>query len=672
MLRTAPAVAPQLTNTGVWHAQSILVSGTSVYRAGEFLYQDYLYDDAGANGGVPDPQNPWIGPSQPFGDGEDFSMPVGTYTYPTGPGYFNNAADLVEFRVKPLADATAFRVTLNSLSDPSLVGFTIALGESLAPVAYPFGANVSGPAQLFVTVHGTTGVVADAASGKTLGPASVSVDTYRHQFQVLVPHSTWNPGTSTVRMAIGVGVWDNANNRYLIPAPTRSTTQPGGGGTLEKPPAFFNVGFRYDEQPGSLVPTMPVHSNWWMERSQAESLARGDMTPFTDYVSFAKLRGNVTDTSGVPTTGLITRILASHFSLGQGVDTSAAVDFVGNLQPYAIYVPRQSTPVPYGLTLYVHGTTSNYQWISGTRQMTQLASRGTGTILVSPEGRTPAGSYSNLYTDADVFEAMADVAHHYPINTAFEIISGYSGGGSGTYVLAEHFPDLFAKAFPQAAAASGNLASLRNVPVLNWNCWASEFGEGPASQAAAPNIFNLGYRYELDEFTPGNHECLSYNDQYDVAASWLGTTTVDPNPPHVTYVVDPKFDNSTLGLNADHAYWLSGLSLRSSTSSTGTIDVFTHGFGQGDPPASGEQLGTGSLVGGDVFPVFVYTSEYQTWGPTPTIPVADQLDITATNINTVTIDPSRAHVDCNAKLKVTTDGPLTVILTGCTGNHTFG
>jgi hypothetical protein len=55
ILYEPPATAPQLTNSGIWHAAPILVSGASSYRDGEFLYQDFLYDDHGANGGVRDP-----------------------------------------------------------------------------------------------------------------------------------------------------------------------------------------------------------------------------------------------------------------------------------------------------------------------------------------------------------------------------------------------------------------------------------------------------------------------------------------------------------------------------------------------------------------------------------------------------------------------------------------
>src|SRR5687767_6649369 len=44
------ADAPQLQNTGNWNAAPILVSGTTAYRDGEFLYQDWIYDDTGALG----------------------------------------------------------------------------------------------------------------------------------------------------------------------------------------------------------------------------------------------------------------------------------------------------------------------------------------------------------------------------------------------------------------------------------------------------------------------------------------------------------------------------------------------------------------------------------------------------------------------------------------------
>src|SRR5436853_4445187 len=117
ILYRGAARSPQLANAGIWKAQPILVSGTTAYRRGEFLYQDYLYDDNGARQ-TPDPNDPRSA-------GNLFSKPNGTYTYPTSSTYANNAADFVELRVKPLKTSTAFRVSLNTLKDPKLVAFSI-------------------------------------------------------------------------------------------------------------------------------------------------------------------------------------------------------------------------------------------------------------------------------------------------------------------------------------------------------------------------------------------------------------------------------------------------------------------------------------------------------------------------------------------------------------------
>src|SRR3954453_8324289 len=87
LLYAKPAVAPQLTNAGIWHAQPILISGATAYHQGEFLYQDYLYDDNGAQ--------ETVDPGDPRTAGNLFSKQTGTYTYPTDPKYASNAADVV-------------------------------------------------------------------------------------------------------------------------------------------------------------------------------------------------------------------------------------------------------------------------------------------------------------------------------------------------------------------------------------------------------------------------------------------------------------------------------------------------------------------------------------------------------------------------------------------------
>jgi len=696
ILYETPAVAPQLTNTGIWQAPPILVSGTTAYRDGEFLYQDYLYDDHGARE-VLDPTDPRAG-------GDTFSKPNGTYTYPTGPGYNDDAADLVEFRVKPTATTTAFRVSLNTLENPSLVAFSIALGGRPGRThPFPDGANVVAPASLFLTVQPSgSELVADlvhaGSDAPVTGPApTVTVDMQRRQIEVDVPHQDWNPGESTVRMAMGVGLWNSATGSYLLPQATASTTEPGGAGLAAHPAAFFNVAFRTAEPLPSITAGAGaiIDAAWWRDQQQGTALAQGDISPFYADVSFAKLMKDVTDNSDIPTSGPMDRILASHFEPAQGADFSSECglagaeepstcvpEYQGNLQPFAVYVPPGGAPAGgYGLTLLLHSLSANYNQYLGTRNQSEFADRANPSIVITPEARGPDQEYEGLGA-ADVFEAWAEIASLYPLNPAYTDITGYSMGGIGTFKLGAQFPDLFARAQPTVGFETNNdvLASLRNLPVLMWNESADELVNASDYAQTAAKLAGLGYRYELDVYQPcanslcsplfPNHLMLGINDQFAPAAAFLGSATVDPNPAHVTYVVDTARDRPGYGIVGDHAYWVSGLTLRSQSHTStngdpeGEIDVFSHGFGTTDPAASGDKPGIGTLTGGNMGPL-QFASVSQTWRAAPAAPASDTLDVTATNIATASIDVSRAHVDCGVHVNVTSDGPITIDLPGC-------
>ncbi len=71
------------------------------------------------------------------------------------------------------------------------------------------------------------------------------------------------------------------------------------------------------------------------------------------------------------------------------------------------------------------------------------------------------------------------------------------------------------------------------------------------------------------------------------------------------------------------------------------------------------------MLAGGLLPALTYVRQYQTWGPVPSAPAADALDIQATNLAAVTVDPGRAHVDCRARVSVRSDGPIRVTLAGC-------
>ncbi len=702
MLYRKPARSPQLANAGIWHAKPILISGTSAYRSGEFLYQDFLYDDHGAKGTSRDSGDPRSG-------ADTFSAPNGTYTYPTNPRYANNAADLVELRVKPRRRATAFRLTLNTMKNPGLVASTIAIGSSTEERQIPFGANTTSPAELFLTVHGHKAVLDDAASGKQVGPSPrVSISKRRRQIQVLVPHSAWDPGRRTVRLAAGVGLWDKAANRYLIPDDSATATTPGGASGLSSPSAFFNVAFRYSE-PNPDISDMNgagvlVNPAWWRDRAQAAALSAGTIEPFHVDVDFGKLARQVSDPGhakpwGIPTSGPMNRILVSHFETKQGEDfsegcgqpTNCLGELRGRLQPYAIYVPDKPAPAKgYGLTLLLHSLGANYNQFAGSRNQSQFANRGPGSIVITAEGRGPDGWYYGQ-AGADTFEMWADVARRYRLNPDWTDISGYSMGGYATYKFATQYPDLFARAqptvgppglgiwvppndpVPGGAGSNTNrmLASVRNIPFLIWDGTNDELVPVPGPVAQAQTFDDLGYRYTFDLFAPPvDHFLLAANDEYAPAAKFLGTAKVDRNPPHVTYVVNPTMDFAKDGTVADHAYWLSNLKLRDTSGDApiGQIDARSEGFGVGDPPTHATTHTSGTLTGGNLGSL-TYAEDAKTWGKAPKRPKANTLHIDAENIRSVTIHPKRAKLECRGpfepRLRVKTDGPLTIRFAGC-------
>jgi hypothetical protein len=114
------------------------------------------------------------------------------------------------------------------------------------------------------------------------------------------------------------------------------------------------------------------------------------------------------------------------------------------------------------------------------------------------------------------------------------------------------------------------------------------------------------------------------------------------------------------------------------------IDVVSHGFGADDAPALTTQSADGTLVckTGPCRPAALvcapgtscdvpmeprYTNRSKSWGAPATTARKNEVVLKATNIAEVTIDPKRAQVDCDAVVRLESDGPITVSLAGCSG-----
>jgi pimeloyl-ACP methyl ester carboxylesterase len=442
---------------------------------------------------------------------------------------------------------------------------------------------------------------------------------------------------------------------------------------LDEPvPHIYEPGTANTIAEGSV--TVKLDGSWWRERRQADVLATGDVSEFNAQVDFGKLRARVADESLVPKTGHMDRIMASHFEFGQGADynavclTSKAAEctgrFPGQLQPYAVFVPAKPLPPRgFGLVVSMHGLSANYNEFLGSHEAAQMGEEGTGSIFASPESRGPDGGYAS-YAEADVFEMWADVARHYRLNPDRTDVTGYSMGGGGTYRLASRWPDLWARAFPIVGppTSGASFTSLRNIPVMAWYGQNDELVGPEMSDMAFLNAQKAGLRYDHWVFTPAGHVTEGNNDEYTPAAEFFGENPIDRNPFHVTYVVDRSL-NTVAESPADHAYWISGLTIRTA-GSTGKIDAFSHAAGVGDPPALPVAASAGTLNGGSHGPL-PYSRRTLAWGPAPVQPKADRIDVTATNLATATIEPRRAGIDCKAQIEVVSDGAFELTLAGC-------
>ena len=184
VLYERPSAAPQLSLRAPFRAAPLLVSGTDALRRGEYLYQDFLFDDRGADT-VP-------GAGRQRDSGGRFSFSAGDVQYPSDERYAQNAADFVEVRVTRTRDHVVYRVTLNTVkaADATIVGIGIDTDRSGgAAVAWPGGAGISSPGlDAFVLAWGTGGKLLTRPGGDPalstetpLGPGAVTISRHTNQ-----------------------------------------------------------------------------------------------------------------------------------------------------------------------------------------------------------------------------------------------------------------------------------------------------------------------------------------------------------------------------------------------------------------------------------------------------------------------------------------------------------
>jgi dienelactone hydrolase len=328
VLYESPASAPQLENANGWEAEPLMVSGADAYVDGEFLYQDFVYDDYGANTTAlplpptPEPNGevqsellpsalnepiPELTPIEEY-IGMAYGAATGDVVYPTDDStYRNNAADLLEFRARTVnagEQKVTYRITLNTMTEAGVAAAAIGIDKSGFEESDESGDNALPLDDLTDTldenttidealgIGGSSGtdwgygigelgvdldhVLVTWGDGAELDGSSEGVDVAvserRNQIDVTVPLA---PAGETWRHYLVVGLFDEDEKEFTAIQNSPGETHPGGA-QLGSPPPVFNVGFRSSEQEPMGAPNIePEDLSQELEQTLSGIGARG-------------------------------------------------------------------------------------------------------------------------------------------------------------------------------------------------------------------------------------------------------------------------------------------------------------------------------------------------------------------------------------------------------------
>ena len=211
----------------------------------------------------------------------------------------------------------------------------------------------------------------------------------------------------------------------------------------------------------------------------------------------------------------------------------------GSVQPYGLLIPEAwgragAKPAPFPLHFWCHGRNeklSELAFINGS-QMKPGEFTPEGAIVCYLYGR-----YCNANKFAgeiDLFEALADIKQHYPIDEKRLVIRGFSMGGAATWQFAFHHPGMWAAAAPGAGFSeteeffSGTLYSKDATPPP-W--WERHLWRWYDNTIIARNVIGLplvAYSGEMDKQKQAADIMIRYAAQEGHAFTHI----IGPDTPH--------------------------------------------------------------------------------------------------------------------------------------------
>ena len=676
-----------------WRGEAPMLAGATRLSRGELIYDDWLYDDFGADHDRGPNQTAW---------GRTALPTHGDYRYPTNEArYGTNAADLREVRVAVDANELHLMVALQTLIERDTTAAMLAIDTDGDPATgapeWPDGVRLRTPgADRFVTVWGSGGTVRDER-GEVVAQAAVGTDLAENAIEASVPVSALGPLSNAPRVWLVTGLADAAAGGFAAVGSGAASSASAGGGRSGGT-AAFNVAFRPDEE-------CSKSGGYWHDRAQASALAGGDISSFAAQLDLAAMRAGESRPFA-PKPGFYNAIYRAERDFGEGIDLkrvgtaspeagtltgTPAAQFKSRHQPYGLYVPPG-----YGdggaVTLVGHSSLVNMnQYGCANPNMLRQLGDERRAMLVTPLGRGMISWYLSDGLD-DVLGALADAEGRFGADRSRTTITGYSIGGYMAFRLGLLMPDRFARASAYMPPPAYEIWPYPGPIYAQDPSWI----ESGITTKIVENGLNLpfeivatsndeevpvsGVEHQVETFERAGNPYRFYlhatethlqrwfvQDEWANTRDWFGDARIDANPARVRYRRYPIMDLPRLGYRFDGAYWVDGLVVRSEDAhgaagpnESGMVDAVTFGSGKAAPATEPESF----VHAGPPSPAQV-TGRAARDGPAP--PRENRFAATLTNLAKVTFDVGRMGLRDTRPLDIDLrgDGPTELDLRGC-------
>ncbi len=550
-----------------------LVSGTTSYVGGTFIWTDYAYDDRGANSvetSIVGPRGAAPGTAARSG---------GDAVYPdwAAPG---NTADLIQLQIAENRGALEIRALLETLVDPALPILAVAFDTDANPAtgaaALPGGRwpalDPLGIDRIVVVREAGSELLGfDGEAWSRIASIEAEIDSESNTLDARIPLGFF-PRKGTSWRAFGaLGVVDPAT----------------GGSFLDGRQPIFDLAFVGGE------PQVQ-----WQEMKQSDALIGAlSSTVAAATIDRTKMQKRRTELVDERAPGFKTFLYRSALTLPEGVTQPAPEvslgqhEYLGPYQPYQVFIP-ETTPEGNPLLVSLHGSNNNHMisiftvplgdYVGTSREQSEDAfllsmfvpdfgfnGKTADTMKIFPLGRGETLGYAGI-GEIDVLEATADAVRRLDIDPDRVTLQGDSMGGFGAYRLGTRYPDRWAALIPVIGhgAANRNLfENLTNLPIYQINgandplvSYASALDDAALLDALEIPFVFYGL-LDRGHDPSANSQCVRDNAKHYVR---------NTNPADIVYIVDPatfQIDpERDLEIVYDSAYWLSGIELADGTS----------------------------------------------------------------------------------------------------------